>query len=675
MHRVLLPLGYTDHFEDQLHEVFTRFSYSPPDLDWSIHRAAVDTVDHYVSHIETFLEEQQSTSETAGSWHGDDAVMLLDRNVSVPFFSMARNLLSTPPDNMTGTTDGRAASLEQMVEVAGRLTALFLRYRVTRLSSFFSSGKYGVFRGKLAEFSLHSRKFLCLFVTTLVERNIVDFKDIDASPLELFICAITKPYQGLAFEYKLAAALKRQNDPYFKDMAIPSCKPDYEANRDLFDRILSTLRRALRFATAAQRPQLQKEISKTLISAMDQMKRDLRSLVANADVHLRYMNFVRFLIPLIKTNDLCPVDKFFYDISKEYVPPEQDPRLQTAQILSYGLKLEDGDPRALNGLFYYLHPNFKLAIANGKLADQQVILAKGMRNDYVFSFMLSRMLPAIVSTAVKTSQAWILLDVYVSSLEELLDGFNLHEDPERPYLHREIGSDNMGDILTLLKFVTAGVKHLESLTTGPNFTLEYMYTLVQLVKLLNLFSPSIVAYLCTPSHVRSHVGVAMSRAIDSFTEFTSSVSEYLAGRLEPVRSGSRGMSGSEPALQLDFVRLFEEMEWYQPDQSLNRNSHINGFTKHMSDDIQKNWVTTGSGPGLMMISIRGPTRNPPVPAVPSTQSGQGTMMAAWDLRRLASDLYAQVSDWNATFGKTTPAKTTTWTGKLPVLLGEDCALF
>jgi hypothetical protein len=598
-----------------------------------------------------FLEQQQLTPEPANSWQGDDAVMLHDRNVSAPFFSMARNLLGLTFDGMPSPIDGRAASLERMVEVAGRMTALFLHHKVTRLSSFFSSGKYGVFRGKPVEFSLNSRKYLCLFLATLAERNIVDFKDIDATPLEFFICAITKPYQALGYEYKFAAALKRQHYPYLKDVAIPNCKPDYEANRDLLDRVLSVMRRTLRFANTSERPQLQKEFSKALVSAMDQIKRDLRLLATDTDTHLRYMNFVRLLIPLIKKHDLCPVDKFFYDIGKEYAPSEQDPKLQTAQILSYGLKLEDKDTRAVNGLFYYLHPNFKLALTNGKLADQQVILTKGLRNEHIFSFMLSRMMPAIVNTSVRTSQAWLLLEVYVGALEDLLDGLNLHEDPEKPYLHREIGSESMGDILALIKFVTAGIKHMESLTTA-NFKLEYMYTLVLLVKLLNLFGPSIVAYLCTPSNARSPMGRGLSRAIDSLTEFTTSASDYLSEILEPTKVNGRGRVGEEPAIQLSFARLFEEMQWYQPDQSLGRNEHIKGFTKHMTDDIQKTWITApGSGPGAMTISVRGPARNPSVSAIPPTQSGQGTLVSAWDLRKLAEGLYAQLMEWNVTFGK------------------------
>jgi hypothetical protein len=61
-------------------------------------------------------------------------------------------------------------------------------------------------------------------------------QSINTTPLELFICAITKPYHALAYEYKFAEALKKQGDICFDYAEVPQNRPDYGTNRDLFDR-------------------------------------------------------------------------------------------------------------------------------------------------------------------------------------------------------------------------------------------------------------------------------------------------------------------------------------------------------------------------------------------------------------------------------------------------------
>lgn len=57
------------------------------------------------------------------------------------------------------------------------------------------------------------------------------------SALELFLTAVTKPFQFLGYENRLAEEIKRHGDPYLADAFIDVGKsPDYNSNRDLFSR-------------------------------------------------------------------------------------------------------------------------------------------------------------------------------------------------------------------------------------------------------------------------------------------------------------------------------------------------------------------------------------------------------------------------------------------------------
>ncbi|KAK9778771.1 putative Mus7/MMS22 family-domain-containing protein [Seiridium cardinale] len=617
----------------QLHEVFTPVCSTTSAFDWSTQGVAVDILDHYVGRIEGFVEDH-GTSESADSWHGEDAILALERHVAVPFFSMAQKMIANSADDQPIMNDGKLISTERTVTVASRLAVLFLRHTVASLSCFFSTGKYRLFQGLPVKLPLHSRRYLCLFIAILVEKQVTDFKGINATSIELFLCAIAKPHPALAYEYRLAEALKRQNDCCLKDVIVPKHGPDYGANRDLIDRTLFLMRRAVRFAAINQRQQLKEDFSKALKSVMEQMKADLKSLANEASAHVPYMQFVQMIIPLIKKYDFCPVDEFFYQISSEYSPPSQDPRLKTAQILYYGLKLEEGDTQSPARLFYFLYSNFKVAMINGKIEQERAILGEGIENQHVFSFMLSRMLPAIVKTSVKVPEAWLLLDTYVRSVEDLLDGVTGPGGHSRPCIPQEVGPESMGHLLVLFKHVSAAISHVSNLSVAT-MGAEYVHVLTQLIRLSNLFGPSLVAYLCLPENSSSSIGLALQREIKTFTDFTRAAEEHLYEDL------CLAVPSQHP-FQVKLLPLLEELQFYFLDTTLDKNEQINAFSKEMEDDVQKTWYSTGS-----TISAKGP----PKPLGTSTQSGQGTAVPIWDMRKTAQELYEQLKEWNYAFDR------------------------
>lgn len=67
-------------------------------------------------------------------------------------------------------------------------------------------------------------------------------KDLGCTTLDFILAEIVKPYHFLAYENRLALAIKRHGSPYLKDAAIKvGNSPDYNSNRDLFRRECSLL--------------------------------------------------------------------------------------------------------------------------------------------------------------------------------------------------------------------------------------------------------------------------------------------------------------------------------------------------------------------------------------------------------------------------------------------------
>ncbi|KAK8006188.1 hypothetical protein PG991_012485 [Apiospora marii] len=614
----------------QLHEVFARFSRTPPELEWATLQVALDTVDSYLSSIEQYLGRQNIPTEQAG--FGEDAAMHLDRNVSTTFFLMARTVVSSAGNNQAPhDIRGGLSLVEQVTSVGGRLAAVFLRHGVTRLSRFFTPGKFGLFEDLPSKLSLSSRRYLCLFFATLVEHGVTNFQDINATPIGVLLDAIAKPSKALAYENRLAYAVKQHASKYLQSVPVEvGNTPDYNSNRDLHHRVITT---GLAGAVSTQRTNLRNEFTKAVKRTMEQVKRDLTTLVDTPE-HAHYISFVQAIIHLIKVQGIYPVEPFFSEFSREYAPPSQDPSLQAATILSWGLKLEDNITGAVSSLSFYLFSNFKAALSSAKLDGQSKVIQEGMRNTHIMSFMLSRMIPAIIRTAVKKAEGWIILDVYIQALERWFGAQSIHQ---------EFDEEAMGGLVALLGFVYADIQLLQrmEIALGP----ERLHTLTQMTKLLNLLSPSMTAFLFNDS--QSRMASDLRTAIEAFTEYTHAASGYLAGMLKTKKTGSRREIDTNTAavvVQIDPVFLFEGVQFNPSSSALGSSEHVNSFSQRMIDDITKDWEISGS-----LLTIRGPKRPAGAPA--TTQSGQGTSIPQWNVRKLAEGLLRELQQWNSVHDK------------------------
>lgn len=414
-------------------------------------------------------------------------------------------------------------------------------------------------------------------------------------------------------------------------VCCPRIKRAYKLTDSCID-IITALRQALRGVSSAQKTTLRNEFTKAVKHTMEQVKRDLTTLVDTPE-HAHYISFVQAIIHLIKIQGFYPVEPFFSEFSREYAPPSQDPSLQTATILSWGLKLEDDVTGAVSSLSFYLFSNFKAALSSAKLEGQSKVIQEGMRNTHIMTFMLSRMIPAIIRTAVKKAEGWIILDVYIKALERW---FGAH------CIHREFSEEVMGGLVALLGFVYADVQLLQRMEValGP----ERLHTLTQMTKLLNLFNPSMTAFLFNDS--QSRTASDLRAAIEAFTEYTHAAGEYLAGILKTKKTGGRRETDTNTAavVQIDPVFLFEGVQVTPSSSALGSNEHINSFSKRMIDDITKDWETSGS-----LLTIRG--RKRPAGAPATTQSGQGTPIPQWNIRRLAEGLLGELRQWNSVHDK------------------------
>ncbi|CAJ2510738.1 Uu.00g063630.m01.CDS01 [Anthostomella pinea] len=603
----------------QLDQAFSRLSFTSAESDWGMLRVSLDVLGYYLTRIKEFGHQPAVNADH--SWHGEDAIMLLERKLAVPFLATVRGLVGVGfKDFALGPTSDRALCVEQAVCLAGRLAVCLIHARLSRVSQFFASGKYHVFQDLSKPVSSPSRKYTALFLATLMEEGLTEFKDIGMTSLDLFLCEIVKPFDYLAYENRLAMAMKRQGDPYLEAAVIETGNsPDYNSNRDLFNYTLTAMRKALRYTDTAQKQPLQTQFAKSLRFTMDRMKLDLKSMAQDSSAHMNHIAFVRSIISLIRSQDMCPVDSFFYQISREYSPSTQDPRLQTAGILAWGLKLEEGDTKAASGLFYLLFPSFKLALANGKLTNEKEILQQGMKNTHVFSFMLSIMFPAIIKAAVQEPKGWVLLETYTEAFQAQLAA---------ACIHREIGPGSMVHVLNLMKIMLTGVQHLQSRDV---FELrpEHLVILRLMISILNLVSPSLAAYLI--NEASSPTAPEIIEVIDALTDFTRAGGRYLSELLEETPM--------EQAIIVDPSHLFGAIRGPGAVSSPEHSEHINRFASHMVQDINNNWTSDDS-----VITVRGPSRPQQGPS--ATQSGQGTRLPGWKAGDLVRGLNEQLREWN-----------------------------
>ncbi|KAJ6440822.1 acid protease [Purpureocillium lavendulum] len=513
----------------QLQIIFQQFSVAPPDLDWETLQAAITTLDSFLGRIDEFKEKeesQDSESQILNSALADDALETVERVLLRSFFSMARCVMSSRREKRLHTVArGKTKCIQHVVTLSARLGSRYIKCGSFELSDMFKTGTYGLFTTQPHQLDLHLRQHIVHFVSTLVKSGLDDWTNSECSLPELWTLSLVKPREYLEYENELGKQLHRSGKDFVPDAVVAlEAKPDYGTNRDLFEFAISQMRRSIRDAGPSLRSILLTEHSTTLQRVMEQIKSDLKTASNScASSHQSYVVFIRSIVSLIKSHgsEIRPVDSFFYQISNEYSPSIEDPQLQVAGLISYGVRLKEGDSRSSQQLFHLLLSNVKFAISHDKLREDVNMLRKGMANQGIVDFILGKMLPSCIRAAFKNISAYPLLDVYAEALRILM---------AKRTVSYELAAADLPHAINLAQ---AAIEGMGSWATAADMlSSAHLHLLRQVVAALNLLWPGVRIFAA--SDLSSQTWTRLSR---SFVHLHEIMTTAAAATGSLVRNG------------------------------------------------------------------------------------------------------------------------------------------
>ncbi|KAI8168445.1 Mus7/MMS22 family protein [Colletotrichum sp. SAR 10_70] len=558
----------------QLQHIFQHFSTLPADFPSVLLQASLTTLERLIVRIETVFNEDGDSQDSMVGVESEEAILMLERELAAGFFSMSRCILANQANR--GKALGKSVSsacVEQCVVLSGMVSSLFVRCRMMQYSQIFKRNhRFGLFDNLPHKLSLEQRPYLPLFLSTVMERpGDVKLDDMGIDLLHLWLLILVQPNHCLRFENQLGQQMQRQGFPYVPNRTLGFvANPGYMSNRDFFEYAMKWMRQSLQTMNAAEKKRELSNFSKALDNAMQQMRTDLQ-VTANDSTndsteHSTYVRFVRNIISLITTygTDICKVPPFFREVSKAYSPPAEDPELQVAKILSYGLKLAEGNTGIASSLFYLLLNNFKKALQLGRLPQQVLLLKTAMQSDAVVAFIL-RMLSAVLHATKSSPEAYALLDVFCDALELEWNG---------SVIARQLSDD----VLTAMSTLITSTLDWATGLRGTPVSAEHIHALRKIVWLVNTLQPTFESYSLKQGEVKWWDEV-MER-LDWFSVLVNGAEEYLDTQLERSQVPPLSPSGL-------FRRLREAKNFKIQD------AMVLEWSRVIVDDVQRNWVVKG----------------------------------------------------------------------------------
>ncbi|KAK4455621.1 protein mms22 [Podospora aff. communis PSN243] len=612
---------------NQLQKVFTSLDFQSPDFDWGVLHVALDTFDTFLNRLDQVTEDEFSSGAAdVDPQLIEDAVLLINEKLAKDFFWMARTIMAVPASKAPNKQRQQLACVEKTVTLGGRTAARFIKDRLTQLSPYFSPGKYCLFADTPKNLATTERKYVPLFISVLIKNYVFDFKDLGGI-LGLWLLFITKPLQFSGFENYLGDLLKRRSSFGFMERAtvVVGVAPDYNSNVDMFSCAMHYMRKKLREAeseSGASRQQLRTDYDKSLQLVMHRMKEDLALLRPDPPAHAAYIDFVRQIISLIKSHgvNICKIDPFFTQPGPDYSPPVQDPQLHMAGIVAYGVRLGEQDVRAVPQFFHYLWNNFKIALGNGRLDQERTILTTAMAQEpHVLSFALQYILPAAVLACERVSEAWLLLEVYAGSLEDILT--------EKCVPKELMGSD----IQYAAGILVGALAWFESLRNirGGVVTLRHVYIMKLLAVVAEALRPSLKTYLYSE---QGDEGVPVERAVEDMRAFLGEARAHVGERLE--RPEDEQVEGS-----FQINALMTGLPLGDRVLTGGRDVKVQEFATVVVTDVKRTWAVSEERVTVQMAAGRLGTPS-------STQAGQGTKYGPWEGRALLRGWLALAGRWD-----------------------------
>ncbi|KAI6360140.1 hypothetical protein MCOR25_006847 [Pyricularia grisea] len=616
----------------QLSQVFSKLDVSCAGFDWQTLLVALDIVGRYLDRIDDALDYQDScNSETAEDQNAsDEAIQLVDDQIVEALFSVANqvlNVLETRISERIGSKESLCA--EKAIVLSGRIASRLLQVGVTRLSRFFSPGKYSLFQRMPQDISLVRRRYLPLFTATLVRNATVDFKDLNTTPDEMWLLCLTSPRSTFEHVSNLGDCLRRHSATSVGDAAFTSRTAlDYNLARDLFAAAVSSQRKALRGDQSSLRRRRKDDLAKALKAVMEQMKRDLATVKPNRTAHLQHVDFVREIISLVKSYgvDVCPVDPFFYRISADYSPSLEDPQLHLAGILAYGIRFQEGDTKAYSQLFYYLYNNCKVAVVNNKIGNELDILQRCMENTHIFDFMLSCMLPTVVRATLKIHEAWPLLQMYSGALRQLL---------ERSCLPLEIQETQADAVVAFLSTILLAIRTLKAEAGIGALSTKRLFLLVELLGVANALQPTLVVWSMISDGTTLQDVATVTAAFSSLCDSASASLTRLEREDSAVDKASSTASAS---VLLDGIREIDEQDIMRLSRVVNANTE--SLSTHVCTDVKRSWIVTDR-----RVCVRAPGNT--ASQASASQGLQGLSFEPLDMQELYKQLSRQVLLWKS----------------------------
>ncbi|KAJ0352181.1 hypothetical protein KNSL1_002828 [Colletotrichum chrysophilum] len=525
----------------QLQHVFQHFSALPADFPSALLQASLTTFERLIVRIETVFNEDGDSQDSMVGVESEEAILMLERELAAGFFSMSRCVLANQAN--------KGKPLVKSV-----------------------SSAFGLFDNMPHKLSLEQRPYLPLFLSTVMQRpGDVKLDDMGIDLLHLWLLIIVQPNHCLRFENQLGQQMQRQRFPYVPNRTLGFvANPGYMSNRDFFEYAMKWMRQSLQTMNAAEKKKELSNFSKALDNAMQQMRTDLQ-VTANDSTndsteHSTYVRFVRNIISLITTygTDICKVPPFFREVSKAYSPPAEDPELQVAKILSYGLKLAEGNTGIASSLFYLLLNNFKKALQLGRLPQQVLLLKTAMQSDAVVAFTL-RMLSAVLHATKSSPEAYALLDVFCDALELEWNG---------SVVARQLNDD----VLTAMSTLITSTLDWATGLRGTPVSAEHIHVLRKIIWLVNTLQPTFESYSLKQGEVKWWDEVM--EHLNWFSVLVNGAEEYLDTQLERSQVPPLSPSGL-------FRRLREAKNFKIQD------AMVLEWSRVIVDDVQRNWVVKG----------------------------------------------------------------------------------
>lgn len=614
---------------NQTSKLFSKLITVGNNSDWGIFRACFDTIDLFVQRLEDLwckLRPSSAESISHSNPEFEDAVEFLDDKVVQGFIVAVRRAMMSPMYDTVPRHASESVVVEKAIILCGRIASLFVDGRKRQLQHFFTAGKYGLFEALPQELSLAEKRFVPLFVATLLQNHISDFSGIGCDYFDIWISSLVKPYHALRYENFLADTLRTRDEGFMEGAIVsPGARPDYNKNRDYFASGISYMRKEIRRADASKRKSLRAKYEKLLRSVMQQMKADIKLFKLCSVEHQNYVSFVREIVGLIKSHgsDICTIDSFYYEVSAEYSPAKEDPQLHTAGLLAYGLKLGEGETTAIPQLFHYLHNHFKASLANGQLDAEHKIIQNGLKDDNILAFVVGRMLPAIIRASSQSPDIWPLLGVYSKSVQHVLS---------RSALPREIPETCIGDVLALL---CASLEWMRSLAESggltARLTLTQAHILTELMAVCNAVQPSSMCWLMNPSADRTG---NLRKYIKDITH----VAEQAALLLSML-----ALQGGQVAVSDVPVKALLGSLQKTSSPLVQSDSHVNNFAQVLSREVKHSWDVRPD-----IISVRVATGSS---AQAGTQSVQGVKNDLSTRVDLLKELLGSLRTWISRMGE------------------------